>query len=221
MRRIGAIDAGSSYHAFTFAGRYADRIATRLEPEGIAWDRLATLEALLVACRTPPRRLVPHATTLARWVERGGLLVVLGETRPDLWLEDVRFAPCPTDFSWWLRPGADLGIEIVAPSHPLFCRIDRAALTWHVHGHLEGGPGDRPLVVQRDRGCILMERRRGAGRVLITTLDPVYHHGSFFMPATTRFLDGLFAWLVEGAPSEAVVVNDSSRATERAAERLV
>lgn len=25
--------------------------------------------------------------------------------------------------------------------------------------------------------------------MIVTSLDPVYHHGSRFMPATTRFLD--------------------------------
>ncbi len=199
--RIGAIDAGTSYHAFAFAGRYAGRIARRVRPEEVGPATLAGLDALLVGCRTPARRLLPHAATLAHWVEAGGLLVVLGETRPDLWLDGIRFEPCPTDFSWWLEPGAELGIEILAPGHPIFRWLDRAALTWHVHGHLEAGPAARPLVGQRGRGCILLEERRVSGRLLLTTLDPVYHHGSFFMPATTRFLDGLFGWLGVGAPT--------------------
>ena len=29
-----------------------------------------------------------------------------------------------------------------------------------------------------------------AGRMIVTSLDPCYHHGSHFMPATTRFLAG-------------------------------
>lgn len=36
------------------------------------------------------------------------------------------------------------------------------------------------------------------GRLVVTSLDPFYHHGSHFMPATTRFLDrflpNLVAW---------------------------
>lgn len=28
-----------------------------------------------------------------------------------------------------------------------------------------------------------------------TSLDPMYHFGSYFMPATERFLDGLLPWL--------------------------
>ena len=33
------------------------------------------------------------------------------------------------------------------------------------------------------------------GRMIVTALDPMYHHGSHFMPATTRFLDGFLPWL--------------------------
>ena len=33
------------------------------------------------------------------------------------------------------------------------------------------------------------------GTWIITTLDPDYHFGSYFMPATERFLEALFPWL--------------------------
>jgi hypothetical protein len=36
-----------------------------------------------------------------------------------------------------------------------------------------------------------------AGRMILTSLDPFYHHGSYFMPAATRFLDGFLAWMRE------------------------
>jgi hypothetical protein len=36
-----------------------------------------------------------------------------------------------------------------------------------------------------------------AGRLVVGTLDPFYHHGSFFMPAASRFLAGLLDWMDE------------------------
>lgn len=46
-----------------------------------------------------------------------------------------------------------------------------------------------------DAGCLLYDDRVSApGRLIVSTLDPFYHHGSHFMPATTRFLDGFLAW---------------------------
>jgi len=42
------------------------------------------------------------------------------------------------------------------------------------------------------------------GQMILTTLDPFYHHGSHFMPATTRFLDGFLPWLRENFAAAAV-----------------
>ena len=36
------------------------------------------------------------------------------------------------------------------------------------------------------------------GTLVVTTLDPMSHFGSYFMPATERFLDGFLPWLAEG-----------------------
>ncbi len=36
------------------------------------------------------------------------------------------------------------------------------------------------------------------GRWIVTTLDPDYHFGSYFMPATERFLEGFFPFLASG-----------------------
>ena len=36
------------------------------------------------------------------------------------------------------------------------------------------------------------------GTWVVMTLDPDFHFGSYFMPATERFLDGFFPWLAEG-----------------------
>ena len=79
-------------------------------------------------------------------------------------------------------------------------QLPRADLTWHIHGTLRLAGGGRALAVWDDPergGPILMESDRGRGRLMITTLDPVYHHGSGFMPATTRFLDTFLPWLSE------------------------
>lgn len=36
-----------------------------------------------------------------------------------------------------------------------------------------------------------------ARTLLLTTLDPFYHFGSYFVPATERFLDGFLPWVAE------------------------
>ncbi|QPH55608.1 hypothetical protein I0K15_07710 [Pontivivens ytuae] len=135
------------------------------------------------------------------YVEKGGFLVVMGETRPDLFLDDVGFRTIATNYWWWLEPDADLGVRISAPDHPLFDRLSEADLAWHVHGTLALGSMWVTETLARydgeDGGPIVVDARLGSGRALLTTLDPIYHHGSGFMPATTRFLEGFLPWLAQ------------------------
>lgn len=69
-------------------------------------------------------------------------------------------------------------------------------MTWHHHGHFTPAPGAVSLVDHVDGGSIFYDDRVSTrGRMLVTSLDPFYHHGSHFMPTTTRFLDGFLPWL--------------------------
>jgi hypothetical protein len=42
---------------------------------------------------------------------------------------------------------------------------------------------------------LYVDRETWTGQTLVTTLDPTYHFGSHFMPATDRFLSGFLPWL--------------------------
>ena len=42
-----------------------------------------------------------------------------------------------------------------------------------------------------------IDRVSTSGTLLVTSLDPMYHFGSYFMPATERFLDGFLPWVVQ------------------------
>jgi hypothetical protein len=86
------------------------------------------------------------------------------------------------------RARADLGIQISAPGHPLLDGMGAEDLTWHEHGVLTLPPGLEVLAVNGEGLAVMAEGRHGGGRLFVTTLDPFYHHGGWFMPATTRFL---------------------------------
>jgi hypothetical protein len=47
-------------------------------------------------------------------------------------------------------------------------------------------------VIETDDGALLIDDTSSyaPGRLIAMTLDPCYHHGSHFMPATTTFLNG-------------------------------
>jgi hypothetical protein len=199
VTRVAALDAGTSYHAVALGGRYAPLIDVRLYVPELARHDLAAFAAVIVTCRTPPDLLVEHGARLRGYLAGGGMLVVMGETAPDRWLPGVRLTPCETDWWWWLEPGADLGLEIADPDHPLLRRLALADATWHLHGTIDPPDGARSVIEARGGSILYDDEVSTPGRLVVTTLDPFYHHGSFFMPATTRFLDAFLPWVREAA----------------------
>ncbi|WP_240137442.1 hypothetical protein [Salinigranum salinum] len=67
---------------------------------------------------------------------------------------------------------------------------------WHFHGSFDP-PADAHVLIEDDAGGAVLytDDSTWAGDTLVTTLDPTYHYGSYFMPATDRFLSGLLPWL--------------------------
>ncbi|WZB68307.1 TonB-dependent receptor plug domain-containing protein [Achromobacter xylosoxidans] len=97
--------------------------------------------------------------------------------------------------------GADPGLRLAAPDHSLFRYLTLADVTWHQHGTYAPPPGAVSLVDKVGAGSVLYEDRCStAGRLIVTSLDPMYHHGSYFMPATSRFLRGFLPWLKDSTP---------------------
>lgn len=59
--------------------------------------------------------------------------------------------------------------------------------------------GTERLITTEDNGTVMyIDKVSTNGTWIITTLDPDYHFGSYFMPATERFLDGFLPFLVKG-----------------------
>jgi hypothetical protein len=198
MTMLAALHSGAACHCETLEGaRYASLFGQLIRPEALCSETLAGVRTLLVPCRTHPTRLVPHRDLLRGFVEDGGHLVAMGETCHDQWLDDVVYHPVPTNFWWWLTPGADLGVRIEAPAHPLLAGLTKADVTWHLHGWFGPRPEAEVLVADAEARAILTVEQRGKGRLILTSLDPTYHHGSHFMPATTRFLDRFLPNLVD------------------------
>jgi hypothetical protein len=189
-RRIVAVSAGT-YHAIrsTEGPRYRAVLDVVVAPERLGRD-LRPDDVLWVPCRTPVQRMIAVADVVAGHLAAGGTVVALGESRSDLWLPGVTFNPVPTNWWWWLDPGADLGVRIARPDHPLMAGMAAADATWHLHGWLDPPPGVEILIVDREgRSLLHVDAVSTAGCMIVSTLDPMFHHGSHFMPATTAFLD--------------------------------
>lgn len=196
--RIVAVDGGTYFHRATLADpRFAHHFdAVVYAPELAANRDWMAADCLFVTSRQDPALMQACRPTIAEFLAAGKTVVAMGESQAETWLPGVVWQPSEVNFWWWLTPGSDSGLRVGAPEHGLFRHITLADATWHQHGYLDAPPGAVSLVDRAAGGSILYEdRATTAGRILATTLDPCYHHGSNFMPATTRFLAGFLPWL--------------------------
>ena len=202
---VAAVDGGTFYHQEALRGpRYRHLFDRLIYAPRLERTCLAGIDTLVVTCRTSSVLLGRSAPMLRDFLDRGGTLVAMGECGLSEWLTEVRTIPGSANFWWWLDPDATLGLTTEVPDHGVFDHITLADATWHYHGALIGPAGATRVIDCRDGGAILIDDdRTWPGRLIATTLDPFYHHGSRFMPAATRFLDGFLPWLRAGAPHKA------------------
>lgn len=87
------------------------------------------------------------------------------------------------------------------PEHPAQSGFTDRSVIWHSHGVLDLPGAATPLVDlaredgERDGAILAVWERPGAAPVLVSTMDPVYHHGSGFMPGATQLLYRSLTWL--------------------------
>lgn len=196
---ILAVNAGTAYQIESLEGpRYCHFFERVIRPEVLGDIDLNEYGVLLVPCRTAAHRIIPNADRLLAYLNRGGTIVAMGECHSERWLPGISFAPVETNFWWWLEPGGDLGVRIASPTHPLFSRLGPRDVAWHLHGYFTTPPGAEVLLTDRDgRAMLYVDEVTTRGRMILSSLDPFFHHGHHFMPATMRFLDGFLPWLAE------------------------
>ena len=188
--RIVVPSSGTYYHIESLeAPRYAQYFDVVTSPEKLATE-LKPEDCLFVPCRTPHPRMVAQKALIQQHLDAGGTVVAMGESNSELWLPNVQFHSCATNWWWWLTPGADLGVNPRNTEHPLLKNMSKEHVTWHLHGHFDVPDGATVLAVDNlEQPIFYLDEVSTNGRMLVTSLDPMYHHGSHFMPATTRFLD--------------------------------
>ncbi|GAA2561651.1 hypothetical protein GCM10010210_40200 [Pseudonocardia hydrocarbonoxydans] len=196
---LAAVHSGSApHHRALTTPQYARHLTGGLLylPD-LARTDLTGYDAVVLPERMHRGLLTAAAPRLHELLDAGGTIVAFagGEPLPEF-LPGVRFDPRPTNFWWWLEPGAGLGLRTPSPEHPLFEHLSLRDCTWHYHGALTPPAGAQTLVALPSGEALLyVDRVSTPGTLVVSTLDPLTHFGGHFMPATERFLDGFLPWL--------------------------
>lgn len=176
---------------------------TWLHIRDLAPGDLNGFRTVILADRMHPELLQAHAPEFFQVAERGGTLVVMGINEAHTWLPGLTYRDAPTNF-WWWSTGEDPGIRPTSLEHEAWRFLSPKSVIWHQHGSFKIDHEVTSLLELEELndqgewqnyGSILFEDTTStAGRIIVTTLDPFFHHGSNFMPGATRFLYGVLRW---------------------------
>ncbi|MCW0213099.1 MAG: hypothetical protein OJJ54_07055 [Pseudonocardia sp.] len=200
-RGLAAVHGGSAPHLRALTTpKYARHLTGGLHylPD-LADDDLTGLDGLIIPERLHRDRLQAAGARVRDLLDAGGTVVSFagGEPTPEF-LPSIQWEHRPTNFWWWLEPGADLGLRTPDPEHRLFDHLTIRDCTWHYHGVLTPPDGAEVLItLPTGEALLYVDRVSTAGTLVVSTLDPMSHYGSHFMPATERFLDGFMPWIAE------------------------
>ncbi len=200
MKRLAAVYNGSAPHHRTLnEPKYHRWLSEIIYLPDLPGADLSTFDGLLIPERLHKGKIDAASAKVRGFLERGGCALVFGGgEHPPSWLPGLKWEYRPTNFWWWLEPGADLGLVAPDPDHSLFDYITLADATWHYHGVLYPPDGaETPIALEEGGALLYIDRVSTPGTLLVTTLDPIYHFGSYFMPATECFLDGFLPWVVK------------------------
>jgi hypothetical protein len=199
MRKVAALYSGSAHQYRSLnEPKYRRYIHVIIYLPEFEQASLEGIDVLIVPSQLHLGLLVKAQTKIWEFADNGGTVIAFG-SQPKDWIPAQNWEFRPTNFWWWLDKEAKSGLVLTQPEHNLFQYIKLADATWHYHGVFWPPEGSEVLISTEDQGAILyVDKVSMAGTWIVTTLDPEYHYGSYFMPATERFLDGFMPWIAEG-----------------------
>lgn len=200
MRNIAVLYGGSSQHQRTYKdSEFAVYINQCVPIYEFATASLDDVDVLIIPSQTHAKYLHQNIEKIYDFANHGKIVVTLG-SQTEEWLPAHQWEFRPTNFWWWLDPNAHSGLKLTTQSNELFTKyLTIEDATWHQHGVYWPTADCEVLLATTDGAAVFYIDRVNTNGVWInTTLDPDFHFGSYFMPATTRFLRGFLPWLKEG-----------------------
>lgn len=202
VKRICAVYGGSAaHHRALNEPKYACWLAGSVYLPHLLETDLSGYDTMIVPERLHAGLQDAIRPRLQEILERGGTVVLFGDqtiygTHPRGWLPGLDWEHRPTNYWWWREPGATSGLRALLPDHSLWRHLSLGDATWHQHGVFHAPDGADVLIATDDGGAVLyVDQVSSPGTLIVTSLDPLSHFGSYFMPATERFLDGFLPWL--------------------------
>ncbi|MGH3529528.1 MAG: hypothetical protein ACRDS0_01625 [Pseudonocardiaceae bacterium] len=193
---LAAVYGGSGPHHRALTDYARHLTAGLVYLPDLADTDLTGVDGLIIAERLHRGLLTRAADRILALLDAGGTVIAFGGGEPlPEFLPGVRWEHRPTNYWWWLEPGAGLGLHSPTPDHALFDHLSLGDCTWHYHGVLTAPAGADVLVALPSGEALLyIDRVSTPGTLVVATLDPMSHYGSHFMPATERFLNGFLPW---------------------------
>lgn len=201
MNKIIALHSGTYYNlASLFKGSFVKYLHNTAYLAQLKEDDIKSADILLVTDSLVPRHLILHKEIFRNFLKSGRTLVVCGRNDPELWLEGIEYKELPFNFWWWLdKENNDIQICQDDEKHELFKYISFENLIYHFHGGYKKLHGAKSAIKSTldDNVSIYQECDFGGGRLILTSLDPFFHHGCYFMPNASKFGEGLLKRLME------------------------
>jgi len=198
MNNIAALDSGTAFHIVSLHkepfNKYFKKV---LYLRTLTSKQLEDIDILIVTCSSSIEQLVSHKEIFYEFLQQGKTLVVMGRNNPDRWLKDIKTIPLPFDYWWWLDKNKSIDLTVKQKEHPLFDFIAFKDMIWHYHDGFEIPKNAQSIIEHKTiEASVYFELDDYyGGNLIVTSLDPFYHHGSFFMPNATKFGFGLLNYL--------------------------
>ncbi|MGQ0631059.1 MAG: hypothetical protein ACT4P1_08440 [Sporichthyaceae bacterium] len=184
MTGLIALTSGSTPETVTFGtARYRSRLRD-VSYSGADPD-LSAASAVWVPEGTPRRRMRALIPGLDAVLARGGAVLMFGDQQ----------AGWPRPTTWRFRPAGGAG-QTSVEGEWAGTEVGAAAQALHHHGVLEP-PADAEVLLAAPDGAAVayLDRPAGGGTILVSTIDPLAHFGTYTCPLSARFLDAFLPWV--------------------------
>lgn len=198
MNKIAILDNGTAYnivalHTQPFK-KYFEKV---IYLPKIKKEDLQNIDTLIVTCLSNIDFLIKNKDMFLEFLASGKTLVVMGRNEPYKWLPDIQGQDLPFNYWWWLDQNNSIDFKQDIKEHQFFEYVNFEDMIWHFHDGYKVPKGGVSLVSHKEQDVSIyfeMENYQG-GNLIITSLDPFFHHGSSFMPNSSVFGEKLLKYL--------------------------